>query len=170
MLIPFRKTRRISPEQVGGVESPATVLLVPVQIGRDINWWTHDGILLGGVKVNSVKTVGEKGHITHVSYLPLPVPRSWVSDFRIVVEYGTDDDTADFQFQLYYACGDPHQACRMGKTDFFKGKSVGKQRLNFRLKKEHINKNELFRATLAVLRKTPDPVYIYGTWLEVGVD
>ena len=160
---------QLSPGQVRGVENPATVLLVPAMLPDDATWWSYDGKLLGGIKVNSITECGHEGHPTPVRYLPTPVPRSWGSlDFGVVVEYESEHECADFRLRLYYGCGDPSDL-HLGQTEPITGRSDGKQRLKFRLHPKHLRRNELFRCTVEVQRASPDPVLIYGVWLEVGV-
>lgn len=159
----------LSASQVRGVEDPATVLLVPAMLPDDATWWSHEGMLLGGIKVNSITEVRGGGHKTPVRYLPTPVPRSWGElDFGVVVEYESEHAGADFRLRVYYGCGDPSEL-HLGQTEPITGRSDGKQRVRFRLRPEHLARNELFRCTVEVLRASPDPVLIYGAWLEVGV-
>jgi hypothetical protein len=48
--------------------------------------------------------------------------------------------------------------------------TVGKKaRMLFELDEKYLARNELFRATLEVIRVSPKPILIYGVWLEVGV-
>lgn len=158
-------------DQFPFVENPATVLLMPVYMGETVSWWTHDGILVGGLKVNTVKEIPEgQAHASKVGYLPTPIPRSWgEKEFHLVVEYESQDPTAEFAFRIYYGCGDPSEL-HLGETSFKKGETDGKTRVKFPLSEKHILRNELFRATVEVVRKTPDPVLIYGCWLEVGLE
>lgn len=157
--------------QLPGVENPATVLLIPVHLGSVTSWWTHDGILVGGLEINSVKEISEgQFHSAKVGHLPTPIPRSWgQKDFHLVVEYESEKDSAHFQFRLYYGCGDPSEL-RLAQSNFRQGKTGGKKRAKFPLNEKYIERNELFRATIEIVRQTPDPILIYGTWLEVGVD
>lgn len=104
-----------------------------------------------------------------IRYLPSPIPRSWgEQDFHVIVEYESSHATTEFSMKLYYGCGDPSEL-RLAESPPIKGISGGKQRMKFRLNKANIARNELFRATLDIIRATPDPVYVYGVWLEIGV-
>jgi hypothetical protein len=163
--------RTIPAKQLQGVESPATVLLHPVIFDREkgLGWWTHDGVLCGGIQVTSAPgfAAGDEGRI---AYLPTPIPRSWGQRaFDVVVEYEAESSEARFQLRCYYGCGDPSEL-HLGETALLKGKGGGKQRLRFRLNEAHLTRNELFRCAIGVIRQTPEPVLVYGVWLEVGVE
>ena len=153
------------------VENPATVLLVPVHLGPTTTWWSHDGILVGGLEINTIESIPEgQHHSAKVGYLPTPIPRSWAEkELRLVIEYESKEETTDFQFKLYYGCGDPSEL-RLAQSNFKKGMTGSKKRARFPLNEEYIKRNELFRATVEVVRRTPDPIWIYGVWLEVGVE
>ncbi len=167
--LPRERRRGIPAKQVRGVESPATVLLVPIRLGDGCAWWSHDQILLGGLRVNSAKDVtGEVRCL--IGYLPCPVPRSWGErEFVVVFEYEGERPDTNFRLRLWYGCGDPSEL-HVGATDPIVGQSGGKQRMHFHLRQHYLQRNELFRATLEVARTSPGPVLIYGVWLEVGVD
>lgn len=172
MINPETKKRgtRLSPEQLRGVESPATQTLVPISLGDSATWWSHDNILIGGIKVNSIKRVENGVHRSLIGFIPTLIPRSWEgNDFAVVTEYETETEGADFRFRLFYGCGDPSDL-RLGETPPIQGKSDGKQRLTFKLNPKFLQRNELFRCTLDVSRVSPDPVLVYSSWLEVGVD
>ena len=167
---PTKPKNKLPAKQLGGVESPATVLLIPVSLDKETKWWSHDGILLGGIEISRIKKVKQikKARVSRVGYLPRPIPRSWgEKDFHVVLEYEAEDDSA-FQFKLYYGCGDPSEL-RLGETKVMKGKSGSKKRLRFKLKPKYIISNELFRATIEVQRLSPGSVLIYGAWMELGV-
>lgn len=151
--------------QLRGVESPATVLLHPAMLSSDVCWWAHPNSeqLVGGLQI--LAGLNE----SRIGYAPTPIPRSWQSDFYVVLEYESEHEEARFQFRLYYGCGDPSEL-RMGQTPLMSGESGGKQRAWFKLSPEFIARNQLFRATIGVRRKASYPVLIYGCWLEVGVD
>lgn len=169
MTISARRTR-IPARQLGGVENPATVLLHPVLLGDTATWWSYDQILIGGIKVNSINKVENGVHRTLIGYLPSPIPRSWEeSEFCVVVEYEAETEEAAFKFRLHYGCGDPSEL-HLGETKLLEGKTGGKKRLAFSLHPRFLAKNELFRCSLEIARETPDPVLVYGAWLEVGVD
>jgi hypothetical protein len=155
---------RIPAKQLGGVESPATVLLSPVDLG-DAGWWSHDQLLLGGIKADS--PVGATPGVCRVRYMPLPVPRSWAKTaFCVVVEYEAEPN-AMFVLRTYYGCGDPSEL-HVG-SESIRGIAGKKQRAIFRLDEAHLARNELFRATLEVIREAQPAVYVYGAWLEIGV-
>ena len=167
-----KQPKRLSPEQLRGVESPATVMLLPIQLGKTADWWTHDNVLIGGICINSISKIDSADgiHRTALGYLPTLIPRSWEeSEFGVVLEYETESDGANFRFRVMYGCGDPSEL-HLGQTEPIQGKTAGKQRVTFRLNPEYIRRNELFRCTLEVARESPDAVLIYGAWLEVGVD
>ena len=161
---------RLSPDQVRGIENPATVMLTPAAMGETASYWAHPNcpMLLGGIKVNTVMGPGMTSCM--VSYQPTLIPRSWEErSFGVVLEYESDHKHAEFMFRLHYGCGDPSEL-RVGQTKLLTGKSLGKTRLTFALRGQYLAKGELFRAAIEVVRNTPLPVYLYGAWLEVGVD
>uniref|UniRef100_A0A6H1Z9A8 Uncharacterized protein n=1 Tax=viral metagenome TaxID=1070528 RepID=A0A6H1Z9A8_9ZZZZ len=159
------KPRSISAKQVGGVETPATVMLTPVHLDEGWKWWSHDGILVGGVQFD-----GDQGKMSgKVGYVPILVPRTWTGEqFHFVAEYEADAPETRFKFRLYYGCGDPAEIHR-GESAVLEEKAGGKRRMAFELDPAHIDFNELFRVTIEVIRETPGPIKIYGAWLEVGV-
>jgi hypothetical protein len=163
-----RRTK-IPAKQLGGVESPATVILTPMHFSPGAAWWSYDQVLLGGIKVNGAPQIPAGGLHCLIGYMPIPIPRSWgEDDFHVVVEYEADAPSARFKFRICYGCGDPSEL-RLGETDTLVGDSGGKRRLKFKLNEAYLARNELFRASLDVVRESPDPVLVYGTWLEVGV-
>ena len=159
-----------APKQFPFVENPATVLLIPMSLGEDATWWSFDGVLLGGIRINGkefIREVTEEGFPSRISYLPLPIPRSWgAKQFGVVIEYEAEDPQADFFFNLYYGCGDPSELV-LGKTDPLQGEAVGKQRQTFYIDETFLKRNELFRFTLEINRSTPHPILVYGAWLEL---
>ena len=157
---------KLPAKQVTGVENPATVLLIPAMLGKDVSWWSHDGILLGGLQVVSPDP-DSKTPQSRIGYLPRPIPRSWGNiDFGVVVEYEGSDE-AKFSFRLYYGCGDPSEL-RIGQTKPLQGKTGSKQRLRFELLPKFIMRNEMLRCTLEVQRNGAGQVLVYGAWMEVG--
>ncbi len=78
---PKKAKRKMPAKQLGGVESPATVLLHPVHFNPDnkgpASWWSYDGILIGGIKINGVEAIDGGTRSDTIAYLPTPVPRSW---------------------------------------------------------------------------------------------
>ncbi len=162
--------RMIPAKQLGGVEDPATVLLTPMSLGDSATWWSHDGVLLGGIKINGITAAThEKPHRARLGYLPLPIPRSWgETTFHVVVEYEAEHTGARFKFRIFYGCGDPSEL-HLGESRIIEGVSGGQQRVKFSLDESKLTRNQLFRATLEIMRESPDPVLIYGVWLEVGV-
>lgn len=164
---PARRRPRLPAKQLGGVESPATVLLIPVNLGDEAVWWSHDGVLLGGIQINRLTEI-EGVHNSRVAYLPRPIPRSWgESEFGVCVEYEADDH-AVFRLKVYYGCGDPSEL-RLGQTKMLAGETGSKQRLRFKLLPKFLAANELFRCTLEIARTSPGCVLIYGAWMEIGV-
>ncbi len=161
------RPRMIPAKQVGGVETPATMMLVPVHLDEGWRWWSHDDILVGGIIFDGNgdpdKRRGKLG------YLPITIPRTWAGEhFHFIVEYEADSPETRFKFRLHYGCGDPSELHR-GDSAFMEGLTEGKRRMGFALDPGHLDYNELFRVTLEVIRETPGPVLIYGAWLEVGV-
>lgn len=168
---PSKARTQIPAKQVGGVESPATVILTPVHLDPGATWWSFEGLLMGGIEVSSGK-VTPKGpeERTLIGYMPIPVPRSWgQKDFHVVVEYEAEEDDSHFRLGLFYGCGDPSEL-HLGETEPIEGSTGGKKRLSFRLDRTKILRNELFRASLVVIRKNNPGVLVYGVWLEVGVE
>jgi len=166
---PKKPKRMISAKQLGGVESPATVLLHPVHLEGPVQWWSYDKILLGGIRVNGVDKIEGGARSDAILYMPTPIPRSWgEKEFSAVVEYECDDAGAIFQFRLHYGCGDPSELHR-GESGYIKGQVGSKQRCRFKLNEQFLARNELLRCTLEIERVSPKPVYVYGAWLEVGV-
>lgn len=166
---PPRK-HQLPAKQLRGVEDPATIILVPmslVPVGM-VQWWSHDGLLLGGIKVNGAPLdASDPGHESRIGYLPAPIPRSWgEEDFHVVIEYEAEDKEARFRLRVYYGCGDPSEL-HVGESQTLEGESQGKRRLYFKLDKAKLRCNELFRATVEVNRDTPHPILIYGVWLEL---
>lgn len=160
---------KIPAKQLGGVENPATVLLHPVHFNEPaVSLWSFDGILLGGIKVNGAEEI--KGtRSDSIWYLPTPVPRSWgQKKFNVVVEYECEHPGSIFQLRLHYGCGDPSELHR-GETGMLQGRVGAKSRERFELDETKILRNELFRASLEIVRVSPKPVLVYGAWLEVGV-
>ena len=75
---PKKPKRLISAKQVRGIENPATVLLHPIHFeSPQVQWWSFDGILMGGLKVNGTETIEGGSRSDPIAYLPTPVPRSW---------------------------------------------------------------------------------------------
>lgn len=161
------KRGRPQAKQFPFVESPATVLLIPVSLGDGAGWWSYDNVLLGGIKVNRLKAI-KKSHTSRIGYLPRPIPRSWAkSEFGVCIEYEADTDSV-FRFKLYYGCGDPSEL-RVGQTKCLAGQVGSNQRLAFKLIPKFLVANELFRCTLEVVRTSPGAVLVYGAWIEIGV-
>ena len=159
---------KIKAKQFPFVENPATVLLIPFHLGSTVSWWSHDGILLGGLMVNSVEKV-EDVHFSRIGYLPTPIPRTWgQKEFGVVVEYEAESETTKFKFRMHYGCGDPSEL-HLGETEVIQGIAGKKHRVKFKLNENYIIRNELFRATLEIARYNPEPVLVYGAWLEIGV-
>ena len=150
------------------VEDPATVLLLPIHLSG-AEWWSYDGVLLGGLKINGTEIPKDnEDRKARVMCLPTPIPRSWGRrEFGVVVEYEAEHPDSQFQFRLFYGCGDPSQLL-LGETPMVSGQ-VGMHREKFFLKDGPLERNQLFRFTLELLRKTPHPILIYGLWLELGV-
>ncbi len=150
------------------VENPACVILIPINLGQDSSWWSHDGILLGGIKVNSIEKFGPN-HVCRIAYLPHIIPKSWgQQEFGLVLEYEAAAN-AKFKFKAYYGCGDPSEL-HLGETEPLVGKAGEKRRIRFKLEEKYISRNELFRTTIEVLRSNPKEVLIYGAWLELHID
>ena len=153
------------------VESPAIVMLTPMSLHKEAEWWSHDEVLIGGIEINKATEIpaGEELH-THIGYMPILVPRTWSeTEFRVVVEYESEQPSARFKFRLFYGCGDPSEL-HVGETSPIEGSSGGKQRMTFTLNEHYLDRAELYRCTLDVVRSSPDPILIYGAWLEVGID
>jgi hypothetical protein len=170
---PKKARRQVAAKQVKGVESPATVLLHPVHFNPDnqgaASWWSYDQILIGGIKINGVKEIKEGTRSDVIAYLPTPVPRSWGErEFKVVVEYECEFPGTIFQFRMHYGCGDPSELHR-GESGMMNGQTGGKRRMTFPLEEKYLQRNELFRATLEVVRASPKPILVYGVWLEIGV-
>ena len=149
-------------KQVQGVEDPATVIMIPMVLGDGAEWWSHEGMLLGGIEIAAQQS-------PKIMYLPRPIPRSWGElEFHICVEYEGDND-ARFKLKLYYGCGDPSEL-RVGESDEITGETGQVKRLKFRLNPELIHRNQLFRCTLKVARSNggKGKVLVYGAWMEVG--
>lgn len=163
MMAPSRKTK-LPAKQLGGVENPATVLLIPTMLTEGAKWWSYDGVLLGGVEVVPHQS-------PRIMYLPRPIPRSWGEhEFHIVVEY-EGEESSRFTLKLYYGCGDPSEL-RLGESEILKGETGKVRRIKFRLNPELISSNQLFRCTLEIQRTNggKGTVLVYGAWMEIGVD
>lgn len=167
---PKKPKRLISAKQLAGVENPATVLLHPVHFEEPIiQWWSYDGILMGGLKVNGNTEIENGSRSDAIAYLPTPVPRSWGErEFKVVVEYECEHQGSIFQMRLHYGCGDPSELHK-GETGFLQGVPGSKQRIAFPLDESHLARNELLRCTLEIQRVSAKPILVYGTWLEIGV-
>lgn len=149
-------------KQVQGVEDPATVIMIPMVLGDGASWWSHEGMLLGGIEIAPQES-------PKIMYLPRPIPRSWgEAEFHVCVEYEGANE-ALFKLKLYYGCGDPSEL-RLGQSDEIIGETGTVRRLKFRLDPEKIFRNELFRCTLKVARSNGGKgnVLVYGAWMEVG--
>jgi len=149
-------------KQVRGVEDPATVIMIPMVLGDGASWWSHEGMLLGGIQVAQKQS-------PKIMYLPRPIPRSWGEKaFHICVEYEGDDDSR-FKLKLYYGCGDPSEL-RLGQSGEIEGETGAVRRVKFPLDPEKIFRNQLFRCTLKVARSNggKGKVLVYGAWMEVG--
>lgn len=176
-----REKNRLSPQQVRGLENPFTAVMHPVVLGSGVEWWSHDQILVGGLKVDG--PVGASPAHALIGYAPTPIPRSWGErEFVVALEYEVGSGQVDktphvekpalsprFKFRIFYGCGDPSEI-HLGETAFLLGHSGKKDRLRFRLDESHIQRNELFRATIDVVRDSQDPVLVYGAWLELRLE
>lgn len=157
------KKSKVPAKQLGGVENPATVLLIPMVLGEGASWWSIDDVLLAGVKIDPKCS-------PQIMYLPRPIPRSWEEkEFSVCVEY-EGEATSVFTLRMLYGCGDPSEL-RLGETRIIKGETGKKRRVKFQLDPEKIHRNELFRCTLKVNRVNggKGDVLIYGAWMEIGV-
>lgn len=163
------------PKQLPFVEDPARVLLIPLHLGQGCTWWSHDGSLLGGVKVNG--GVDERGipaaHnpvTSKVMCLPTLIPESWGENkFGVVLEYEAESPQAKFRFRVLYGCGDPSEL-RVGKTRLIETIAGKKDRVVFLLNPEFIHRNEMMRVTIEVVRESHHAVLLYGAWLDVHLD
>jgi hypothetical protein len=167
---PKLKKNQIPAKQLQGVENPATVLLTPIQLCDGASWWSHDGILLGGIKTTGKRNIDENkvGHC-YIKYLPIPIPRSWGEQkFNVVIEYEAENKNAKFDFRVMYGCGDPSEL-HLGETKEVVGKTGQKERVFFTLDESLLLRNELFRVTIDIMKKNQFPVLIYGAWLEIAV-
>lgn len=152
------------------VENPATVMLTPLSLGPSAHFWSYDGILLGGIEVNTKPASPEEPDPCRIAYMPMLVPRNWGErEFCVITEYEATSPTSRFKFRIYYGCGDPSEL-RLGETELLQGSTNGKQRMSFRLNEKLLARAELFRVTLEVVRESSDKVLVYGSWLEVNVE
>lgn len=152
------------------VENPATVMLTPLNLGPSAHWWSYDGILLGGIEVNTNPASPEEPDSCRIAHMPMLVPRNWGErDFCVITEYEAPSPSSRFKFRIYYGCGDPSEL-RLGETELLVGATTGKQRMSFRLNAALLARAELFRVTLEVIRESSDKVLVYGSWLELNVE
>lgn len=164
-LKPPRKDKRISPSQVRGMDRYPTYMLYPVYLQDGAEWWSADDVLVGGVKVNGT---AEKGAEVCIGFCPTLIPLSWgQKDFAVMVQFEAEEARSRFKLKCYYGCGDP-SSLQLGVTPYIEGQ-CGRSHAQFDLSPQHLNRNELLRVTLGVLRETLDPVIIYGAWLAIGV-
>jgi len=165
---------QLPPKQVRGMESPAVVMLHPAQWNGNSGWWSHDGILLGGIAIDGPfpgegQEPPEGPHKTLLAYSPTRIPRVWDGKkFGITVEYESERPESRFKFRVYYSCGDPSER-KLWEARYMEGQNNGKRRLTFNLAPQFVVGDELFCCTLEIIRVQPDPVLIYGSWLEIGV-
>jgi len=167
-----KQDRRVKPKQMLGVESPAVVMLTPVLLNKGTAWWSHEGILVGGVVVNQISNgdhdwVKEPQASNLIGYAPTWVPKIWQKKaFNVCVEYEGEREAA-FSLRVHYGCGDPSEL-HVHESDLLTGNTEGKSRERFPI--THIDRRELLRASLEIRRNNGLPVLIYGAWLEIGVE
>ena len=171
---PAKKRQKVQPKQVTGIENPARVMLTPVLLGAGTGWWSYDKVLVGGIEAKQISN-GDHLWATEplasniIGYQPMLVPAVWgEKDFHVVFEYEGEHPDAAFFFKVHYGCGDPSELHVRESAQFQGSGGAGKARLAVKLK--HVDRVELLRVTLQILRRNGLPVIVYGAWLEIGLD
>jgi len=168
-----RRPKKVRPEQLLGVESPARVMLIPALLGTGCGWWSHDQVLVGGVEAKQISNgdhdwKAEPLASNIIGHAPTLVPAVWGrKDFHVVFEYEALHPECSFSFRVHYGCGDPSELHLHG-SEYLVGTTKGKARLTIPL--AHVDRIELLRVTLQILRRNGLPVVVYGAWLEIGLN
>ena len=166
------------PKLLGGVESPARVMLRPAVMSPNAKWKFGKSALVWGIKVDGIEPSGSFDAL--IGYEPTLVPTIWSGKkFTVGIEFEAEDPLARYSFQVIYGCGDPSVFDAL-TTRPFEGRPASRDRFGFGLDHKRLIPGEILRVTLRVIRlithkdtkdepMPPPPVYVYGVWLELEV-
>ena len=163
------KKRRMPGKLVGGVETPAVVMLTPVMFTPNAGWYSGNGQgLCWGLRLAG--TSNDQGNRDAlVAYAPVLVPRVWDGrDFVVVVEHETESKLARYGMRLSYGCADPSEFVAI-QTRPIEGHPGKRVKMRFTLDGDKLLRGELLRVAMRVDRHTDSPLFIYGAWLELEV-
>lgn len=164
---PAPRRRKFPPKLLGGVESPARVMLNPVYLSPNCKW--HYGAESG--LISGIRT--ERPGPGLISYQPTLILDCWEGkDLYLCVEHEAffkKSIGCVYEVNIGYGCSYSHSTKKIS-TGKIEVEDQRRERFRFKLDSKDLLRNELLRASIGVTRHSEKSmISIYGAWLELEV-